>query len=56
MADPEQERLDELEARIQAVKHDAEEHDNLPDENEGQTPSDPEGDGTDDPYRFSPPG
>jgi hypothetical protein len=39
------------------VKHDAEEHGTLPDEEEeGQTLSDPEGDGTDDPYRFSPPG
>jgi hypothetical protein len=56
MADPEQERLDELEARIQSVKHEAEKHGDLPAEDEGQTFSDPEGDGTDDPYRFSPPG
>jgi hypothetical protein len=56
MADPEQERLDELEARIQSVKHDAEEHGTLLDENEEQTFSDPEGDGTDHPSRFSAPG
>jgi hypothetical protein len=56
MADPEQERLDEIEARIQSVKHDAEEHGTVPDEDEGQTFADPEGDGTDDPYQSSPPG
>jgi hypothetical protein len=47
MSDPEQERLDELEAEIQHVKHDAEEHGTLPPEHHKPTFADPDGDGED---------
>lgn len=52
MADEKQERLDDLEERIDKVRRDAEEHDVLPDSDPEPTFRDPNPDGPDRPHRI----
>lgn len=54
MTDPQQDRLDEVEEHIDDVRRTAEDHGTLP--KQEQTLADPDGDGTDDPFRVQPPG